>query len=120
MTIGDTHHHWHFHHHPPAVEVPPWAELNRKLDLILKNQETIMATLDETLAATTAEDTKIDSIIAYNTGIKKQLDDVLAGASLPPAVQAKVDAIFAQANASASKIDTALAANTPAAPAAGA
>lgn len=75
-----------------------------------------MATLDETLAATTAEDTKIDSIIAYNTGIKKQLDDALSGASLPPGVQAKVDAIFAQANASAAKIDTAMAANVTAPP----
>lgn len=72
-----------------------------------------MASLDETLAAVSAEDTKIDSIIAYNTGLKKQLDDVLSGANLPPGVQAKVDAIFNQANASAGKIDTAIAANTP-------
>ena len=46
MTIGDTHHHWHFHHHPPAVEVPPWAELNRKLDLINERLDH-MATKDQ-------------------------------------------------------------------------
>ncbi len=97
-------------------EVRPWErEVLRKLDLILSNQETIMATLDETLAAVTAEDSKVDSIIALLNGVEKQLADVLAGA-LPPAVQAKVDAIFAQATASAGKIDTAITANTPAAP----
>ena len=87
--------------------------INCKLDRVLSNQEIIMATLEETLAAVTAEDTKIDSIVAYNTGLKKQLDDALAGATLPAPVQAKIDDIFARANASAAKIDTALNANTP-------
>lgn len=84
-----------------------------KLNLILKNQETMMATLDETLAAVTAEDTKVDSIIALVAGLKQQLADALSGTTLPPATQAKVDQIFAQATASAGKIDTAISANTP-------
>lgn len=71
-----------------------------------------MATLDETLAAVTAEGTKVDSIIALLTGIKAQLDAVLAG-GLTPDVQAKVDAIFAQATTNAAKIDAAITANTP-------
>ncbi len=100
-------------------------EIKRRLGYVLSNQnvifinqEAIMATLDETLAAVTAEDTKVDSIISLLTGVEKQLADVLAGA-LPPDVQAKVNAIFAQATASAGKIDAAITANTPpAAPAA--
>lgn len=72
-----------------------------------------MATLDETLAAVTAEDTKVDSIIALVAGLKQQLADALAGTTLPPATQAKIDAIFSQATASAGKIDTAITANTP-------
>lgn len=71
-----------------------------------------MASLDETLAKVTEEDTDIDSVIALVTGLKQQLADALAGANLPPDTQAKVDAIFAQASASAGKIVTALGANT--------
>jgi len=104
----------HVYHHI-CLDKKGSAELDvisGKLSLIIRNQEKIMATLDETLAAVTAEDTKVDSIIALLTGIKAQLDAVLAG-GLTPEVQAKVDAIFAQATGSAAKIDTAIAANTP-------
>lgn len=72
----------------------------------------IMASLDETLAAVTEEGTKDDSIIALLNGIKQQLTDALSGASLPPAVQAKVDAIFTQATANSGKIQAAIDANT--------
>jgi hypothetical protein len=47
-------------------------------------------------------------------GLKQQLADALAGTTLPPATQVKVDAIFAQAEANKAKIADALAANTPA------
>jgi len=75
-------------------------------------QETIMATIDEVLALVTAETTALDSVIALIDGLKKQLDDIIAGA-LPPAVQAKVDAVFAAANANAAKIVDALDTNVP-------
>lgn len=84
--------------------------LHLKLNAMEKR---IMATLDETLAKVTEEDTDIDSVLALVTGLKQQLADALSGASLPPAVQAKVDAVFNQASASANKIVEALAANTP-------
>lgn len=77
----------------------------------------IMATLDETLALVTAEGTKDDSIIVLMNGIKDQLATALGGA-LSPDAQAKVDAIFAQATANSSKIQAAIDANTPVAPAA--
>ena len=102
----------HYVHLDPEV-MGLLRDRDRKLDTILKNQETMMATLDETLAAVTAEDTKVDSIIALVAGLKTQLADALSGTTLPPATQAKVDAIFAQATASAGKIDTAITANTP-------
>lgn len=69
-------------------------------------------TLDETLAAVTAESAKDDSIIALLAGLKQQLADALANANLSPENQAKVDAIFDQATANAAKIDTAITANT--------
>lgn len=93
---------------------PLAVELYFMLAHIIEQLEKIMATLDETLAAVTAEDTKVDSIIALVGGLKQQLADALSGVTLPAATQAKVDAIFAQATASAGKIDTAITANTPA------
>ncbi len=112
----------HYHHYqPPANEVPRWAfDLHRKLDLIIKNQETIMATLDDVLDDVTNESTQIAGISTLIAGLKQQLADALAGTTLPPATQAKVDAIFAQAEKNKADIATALAANTPAAPPPGA
>lgn len=79
--------------------------------------EQLMATLDETLALVTDESTKLDSVIALVDGLKAQLDEALSGAKLPPAVQAKVDAIFAGATTNAAKIVDALDTNVPAPPA---
>lgn len=75
----------------------------------------IMATLDETLAEVTAERTQIDSLSTLTSGIKKQLDDILAG-QLPADVQAKVDALFRGVEANKQAVVDAINANTPAPP----
>jgi altronate dehydratase len=77
------------------------------LHQLLHNQGKIMATLDEVLADVTDEGTQIDSLSVLVAGLKQQLADALSGTTLPPAVQAKVDAVFAG--------DDAINANTPAA-----
>jgi hypothetical protein len=64
-------------------------------------------TIDEALAAVQAADAGGDSIIAYTANLKKQLDDALSGATLPPGVQDKINQIF--------DVDTALAAKIAAA-----
>src|SRR5690349_12926923 len=97
-----------------------WLELRERnrwdyQQVILKQLETIMKTLDEVLQAVNEESTVDDSIIVLLTGIKAQLDSVLAG-NLTPDQQAKVDAIFAAADANKAKVAAAIAANTPAAP----
>ena len=58
-----------------------------------------MATLDQILDDVTSEKTVIDSISVLIAGLKQQLADALSGATLPPAVQEKVDAVFAAAEA---------------------
>lgn len=78
--------------------------LNRKL-------ERIMDTLDEVLADVTEEGTKLDSLAAFIAGLKQQIADALAGTTLPPAVQAKVDAVFASVEANKGKVQAALDAN---------
>ena len=101
----------HHYHHYPDSEVT--IGIKKLCDLILLKLETVMATLDQILQDVTDESTAIDGISALIDGLKQQLADALAGTTLPPATQAKVDAIFAQAETNKGKIATALAANTP-------
>ena len=105
--------HWH-HQENPWDDAPPWAlELRAHLELIHLIQEKIMATLDEVLAEVTDETTRLDSIQSLIDGIKQQLADALSGATIPPAVQAKVDAVFAGLTTNKAKLDKALNANVP-------
>lgn len=88
-------------------------ETRRLLRLILKAQENILATLDDVLNDVTAESTRLDSIATLIDGLKQQIADALAGVTLPPAVQAKVDQIFTAAETNKAKIDAALNTNVP-------
>jgi hypothetical protein len=69
-------------------------------------------TMDETLAAVTAADTRVDGIIEFSRGLKTRLDAALAGTTIPPAVQAKINQIFDLSTADATKVDAAIVANT--------
>lgn len=89
------------------------AEILSLLKLLLEKVEKMAHTLDEGLELITDEKTDIASLAAFITSLKQQLADVLAGVSLPPAVQAKVDAIFDAATARKQEIADALAANVP-------
>lgn len=73
-----------------------------------------MASLDDVLADVTGESTRLDSISTLIQGLQQQLADALAGTKLPPAVQAKVDAIFSTAETNKAKIDAALNTGVPA------
>lgn len=104
------------HHHiglTPEVNAQFYA-FQHKLDLIIRTQEKIMATLDQVLSDVTDEGTRLDSLSALIGGLRTQLADALSGANLPAPVQAKVDAIFAAAEANKGKIDTALNTGVPA------
>lgn len=80
-------------------------QLNQRLDLMAR-------TLDETLAAVQDEGTKEDSLIALVNGIEQQLKDALSGTTIPPAQQAKIDAIFDGLAANSAKVQAAIDANT--------
>lgn len=73
-----------------------------------------MATVDETLELARSNRTRVGSIHALLDGIKQQLADVLAGVTLPPGVQQKVDAIFDELKAEGTEIDTVLNTGVPA------
>lgn len=70
-------------------------------------------TLDEVLADVTGEGSQIDSLVALVNGIEQQLKDALANTTLPPDVQAKVDAVFDAVEANKAKVVGAINANTP-------
>ena len=73
-------------------------------------------TLDEVLAVVTDEDSQIDSLVTLVNGIEQQLKDALSGTTLPPAVQAKVDAVFDAVETNKNKVVAAINANTQPAP----
>lgn len=83
--------------------------LRRLIQLIT---EKIMPTLDETLAKVTEQGDRLDSLLAFVSGLKKQLEEALAG-QLTPEMQAKIDAIFTEAEENRAKIDEALNVNVP-------
>lgn len=106
--------HIHIHHYlDPQVEAR-LRSVEHKLDLIIRKQEAMMATLDDVLSEVTDESTRLDSIQALIDGVKQQLADALAGTTLPPATQAKIDAVFSGLTTNKGKIDKALNANAPA------
>lgn len=74
--------------------------------------EAEMATLDQVQQDIADESTLIDGVGTLVTGLKQQVADALSGAKLPQAVQDKVDAVFAGAEANKAKLTAALAANT--------
>lgn len=98
-----------------SADQTEFASIKAQLVALAKQGERIMKTLDEVLQKMTEEDTVEDSVIALLTGIKAQLDTILAG-GVTPAQQAKIDEIFAKAEASKAKLEAAILANTPAAP----
>lgn len=99
----------YIHFDPWPDEAPPWAvELMNQGDLVLNRLENVMATLDQVLNDVKAENTQLDSLGAYIAGLKQQITDALSGATLPPDVQVKIDAVFAQQEANTAKIAAAM------------
>lgn len=72
-----------------------------------------MATLEETLASVESNGTVGGSAVALMTSLKARLDEALSGTTLPPSVQAKVDAIFTASEADKATLEAAILANTP-------
>jgi hypothetical protein len=72
-----------------------------------------MPTLDETLASVEANATVGGSAVALMTSLKARLDEVLSGVVIPPAVQTKINAIFAASETDKAALEAAILANTP-------
>jgi hypothetical protein len=79
------------------------GDINHKL-------ESIMRTLDEVLDVVTAQRSRIASLAALVSGVKKQVDDALGG-QLTPSQQQRVDRIFNELQTNTQQIDQAIDAN---------
>src|ERR1700684_1583051 len=84
-----------------------WRRLFAQLDRIERNQAMADATLDDILADTTAETTADASIVTLLNGLQTQLTQALSGATITPAQQAKINAIFTNMKANDAAIATA-------------
>lgn len=90
-------------------------QLNRiefKLDLILKKENKMDATIQQILDDVTAETTLESSIITLLSSVEAQLQQVLSNTVISPADQAKVNSIFANLESNKAALAAAIAANT--------
>lgn len=101
------------HHEHDERIVCMLLTIQETLDAINGRLDIIMATLDQLVDDVTQENSLIDSISTLLAGIKQQLADALAGTTLPPAAQAKVDAVFQSLEDGKGKLSAAITANTP-------
>lgn len=78
-----------------------------------------MATLDEVLQRVRENQTVLTSLNTLLDSIRQQVTDILTGAQVPPAIQAKINTIFAELGATGQELADVLVENTPAAPGGG-
>jgi hypothetical protein len=105
----------HIAHLTLNVTVGNDEQLKQVLQTVIDNKQKLhkmSQTLDQVLQSVQDESTQEDSLIALVAGIEQQLKDVLSGATLPPSVQAKVDAIFQAVETNKAKVAAAVIANT--------
>lgn len=104
-----------FHHHqnsnPWESARPHELELREMLSLIIKNQELLMSAIDDLTAQVAANKTVVDSALVLIQGIAAR---ITAAGTDPAALAALTDSLKSEDDALAA----AVAANTPAPPAA--
>jgi hypothetical protein len=83
-------------------------EITRMVAGLAVMERRIMYSLDETIAEVQEQGTQVEGLVTLNTSLRQQLADALSGATLPPDVQAKVDAVFEGVSANTAKIMSAL------------
>lgn len=89
--------------------------IEQKLDALIRLEGKQMANIDDILIEVHKQPTLIESVKTLVGGLKKSLDDALAGISVTPEVQAKLDEVFATLSANDQALADAVTANTPAA-----
>jgi hypothetical protein len=84
--------------------------IGSKVDLILANQEKMMASIQDVADDMTQETTTIAGLSTFIQGLQAQ---IAALPGITPQLQAQIDGVFAQAEANKAALAAALAANVP-------
>jgi hypothetical protein len=92
-----------------AVAAELLDAINAVREQLNQLERRIMRTIDETLTAVQDEGTQIAGISTFVKGLQQQVADALAGATIPPDVQTKIDAVFDQATANKQALADAIA-----------
>lgn len=87
------------------------VEIRDTQRLLLERQYEMAKTLDDIVAEVEEESTTLDSLASFVAGLKQQITDALAGTTLPPPVQAKIEAVFAGIESNKAKLAKAMEAN---------
>lgn len=69
-----------------------------------KKFEEVNIKLDKIYQAVISDTAVEEALIKENAELRKELEDVLSGATLPPEVQQKVNSIFEKVNANTQKL----------------
>lgn len=91
------------------------SQIAQQLGLVLKKEDTIMASIDDVAADVNGETSLIASVSTLMSGLQAQIAAALSGTTLPKAVQDKIDAVFNTAESNKAALTAAIVANTPAA-----
>jgi hypothetical protein len=109
-----------------GADVHQIDRIEHYLKHIILNQERIMASIDDVLADEANEATALGQIanatqvlLANDASLKQQLADALAGVTLPPDVQTKIDAAVAASNGNVAAANQILANLAPPPPTSG-
>lgn len=88
---------------------------DRQLNQIIRNEEIIMATLDDVIASVADEDTTIDAAVIAINGLQAQVE-TLKTPTTDAATAKKIDALKADIDAKKAKLAAAIVVNTPVVP----
>lgn len=119
-----------FHQHPDyeaeaqsEIIMAAIDQLTQIIQTLVKKETHEMADINvikqkiaETLVEVTAQGTKVDSIDALMDGMRQQIADLLAAQGASDEILATVSQVFDEAKKVSTKIDVAIAENTPAEP----
>lgn len=87
--------------------------IENKLNILIKKENKMDVTIDQILAEATSETTLQGSIITLINSIQAQLTAALSGTTIPPDVQAKMNAVFSTLTSNDAAVTAAITANTP-------
>jgi len=113
---------FHLYVHFDGIDIGARVDaIDGKIAGLVTQGTKIMATLDDIQASEAHEGTALGQLADVVTAQQKTITDLqaqlaaaLAGTTLPPAVQAQVDAAFAAADDNTQKVDSILASLAPA------